>query len=83
MTGAVCANLAWLTIWPMDVAKSQLQSGNYQGKSFLYLMKDVFRSGKVFSGIIPGLARSTISNGVSMVVYKEVESYLKSINSKS
>ena len=24
-TGAVCANLAWLTIWPMDVAKSQIQ----------------------------------------------------------
>jgi hypothetical protein len=23
-TGAVCANLAWLTTWPMDVAKSQV-----------------------------------------------------------
>ena len=25
-TGAICANLAWLTTWPMDVAKSQVHS---------------------------------------------------------
>jgi solute carrier family 25 carnitine/acylcarnitine transporter 20/29 len=30
-TGALCANLAWATVWPLDVVKTQLQSGNYQG----------------------------------------------------
>ena len=24
LSGAVCSNLAWLTIWPLDVAKSQV-----------------------------------------------------------
>ena len=24
-TGAICANLAWLTIWPIDVVKSQVR----------------------------------------------------------
>lgn len=32
-TGALCSNLAWLTIWPLDVIKSQRQSGNFSGHS--------------------------------------------------
>jgi hypothetical protein len=67
--------MAWLTIWPLDVAKSQLQSGNYQGKSYAYLLWDVFRTGKVLQGIVPGLVRSSIANGCSMVVYKKVEDW--------
>ena len=74
-TGALCASLAWTTVWPLDVAKSQLQSGNYEGKSFMYLLKDLFRTGLIFRGIVPGLTRSAIANGCSMVVYKKVESY--------
>ena len=31
--GAICANLAWLTVWPADVIKTQRQSGNYASKS--------------------------------------------------
>ena len=75
-TGAICSNLAWLSVWPLDVAKSQLQSGNYAGKSFRYLVADTIRSGKLFRGIVPGLTRSTIANGSSMVVYKKVEQWL-------
>lgn len=77
LTGALCSNMAWLTIWPLDVAKSQLQSGKYQGKGFGVLLRDIISSGRLFRGLIPGLARSTVANGTSMVVYKKVEHALK------
>lgn len=76
-TGAICANLAWLTIWPLDVVKSQLQSGNYVGKSYNYLLRDALVTGKFYRGLIPGLARSTIANGCAMVAYKEVQSWIQ------
>ena len=62
-------------MWPLDVAKSQLQSGNFQGKSYFQLLGLVIRSGRLFQGIVPGLIRSTIANGCSMVVYKWVEDW--------
>lgn len=74
--GAICANCAWLTIWPLDVVKSQLQSGNFRDKGLVYLLKDLFVTGKMFRGVVPGLMRSTISNGCAMVVYKKCEAYL-------
>mmetsp|Transcript_19147 Transcript_19147/g.35432 ORF Transcript_19147/g.35432 Transcript_19147/m.35432 type:complete len:256 (+) Transcript_19147:187-954(+) len=78
LTGAICSNLAWLTIWPLDVIKSQRQSGLYEGKSSLVLLSDVFRSGKVFRGIVPGLARSFLANGCSMSVYTMIKEELES-----
>ena len=75
--GSICANMAWLTIWPMDVVKSQIQSGAHDGKSMGRLLGDVFRTGAMFRGLLPGLLRSTIANGSAMVVYKKTESFLK------
>ena len=80
LTGAVCANLAWLTIWPLDVVKTQLQSGKYAGKSPAVLIADIFRSGLLYRGLLPGLTRSTFANGLSMVVYKKVEAGLREAN---
>lgn len=71
-TGAFAANLAWLTVWPLDVVKSQAQSGRFEGKSMSFLLCEAWRSGAMFRGIAPGLARSFIANGTSMVVYKKV-----------
>lgn len=76
-TGAICSNLAWLTVWPIDVAKSQLQSGKYEGKSLSYLMRSVITSGLLFRGLVPGLSRSTIANGLSMMAYEKVEKFLQ------
>eukprot|EP00980_Cylindrotheca_fusiformis_P005743 scaffold1194_cov127-Cylindrotheca_fusiformis.AAC.20 len=73
--GAICANLAWLTIWPMDVLKTQRQSGNFEGSSFK-LLKTNLQSGRLFRGVLPGLVRSTIANGSSMVVYEHVHTTL-------
>lgn len=72
--GALCANLAWLTVWPSDVVKTQRQSGNYdRNTSSLHLLKENIKSGKLFRGLVPGLIRSSISNGSSMVVFEWVE----------
>jgi len=72
LTGAVCSNLAWLTIWPLDVVKSQVQSGKFEGKSYGELMRDNFKHGTVFRGLLPGLLRSFVANGCSMMVYTKV-----------
>ena len=75
--GAICANLAWLTVWPVDVVKTQRQSGNYDASySALRMLRDNMASGRMFRGVLPGLARSTIANGCSMVVYEKVHSEL-------
>lgn len=76
MTGAVCSNLAWITIWPLDVAKTHKQSGKYKNQSLLLLVKDVLTKDYIFRGMGAGLLRSTIANGCSMVVYKKVEEIL-------
>lgn len=72
-TGAMCSNLAWLTIWPLDVIKSQRQSGLYPGHSSLTLLSEAARGGLLFRGLVPGLARSTLANGCAMVAYKKIE----------
>ena len=56
--GAICANLAWLTVWPGDVVKTQRQSGNSAGISATKLLLDNMRKGTLFKGVV-GLARST------------------------
>lgn len=71
-SGAICSNLAWLTIWPLDVIKSQRQSGNFNGYSMLDLFKYNIKSGSYFKGIVPGLLRSFFANGCSMVVYNMI-----------
>ena len=58
LTGAICSNLAWLCIWPLDVVKTQLQSGNFEGKSFSFLVRDIITTGKLFRGVIPGKSKS-------------------------
>ena len=75
--GAICANLAWLTCWPADVIKTQRQSGNYSKEVGSWqLLKQNYQNGNMFRGLVPGLTRSFMANGSSMVVYEAVHSYL-------
>jgi hypothetical protein len=71
-SGALCSNLAWLTVWPLDVVKSQMQSGLFHDKSIMSLVRHNLVHGVFYKGLLPGLARSFIANGCSMVVYKRV-----------
>jgi solute carrier family 25 carnitine/acylcarnitine transporter 20/29 len=77
--GAICANLAWLTIWPADVIKTQRQSGNYCSMKVLQLLRENISSGRMYRGLFPGLARSTIANGCSMVIYELVHKKLSAM----
>ena len=74
--GATCSNLAWLTVWPFDVVKTQRQSGRHPSVSALALLSNAARDGALFRGLLPGLVRSSIANGTSMVVYKKVHAEL-------
>jgi hypothetical protein len=75
--GALCSNLAWLTVWPLDVVKSQVQSGHYQGQGLWKLLVGTARSGQLYRGLLPGLMRSTIANGCAMVAYTETKKVLE------
>lgn len=68
-TGALCSNLAWFLVWPLDVVKSRRQSGMYEGVPAHVLLRDVVRSGALYRGLLPGLARSTVANGAGMFMY--------------
>ena len=57
--GATCSNLAWLTVWPFDVVKTQRQSGRHPGVSALALLSNAARDGALFRGLLPGLVRSS------------------------
>lgn len=82
-SGAICSNLAWLTVWPLDVVKSQMQSGLHNDRSLLSLISTNIRSGAAYKGLLPGLARSFVANGCSMVVYKKVLLLLSDPNSST
>ena len=44
--------------------------------SALALLSNAARDGALFRGLLPGLVRSSIANGTSMVVYKKVHAEL-------
>lgn len=71
--GAICSNLAWLTVWPLDVIKSQRQSGNYESRSSISLSREAAQTHHLYRGLLPGLGRSTVANGCAMVAYKKIE----------
>jgi len=73
----ICANLAWITVWPSDVVKTRRQSGKYDDKSVMWILRDAMRRGDLYRGLSVGMARSFISNGASMEVYTVVERELK------
>eukprot|EP00397_Hematodinium_sp_SG-2012_P059312 GEMP01075885.1.p1 GENE.GEMP01075885.1~~GEMP01075885.1.p1 ORF type:complete len:264 (+),score=37.82 GEMP01075885.1:20-811(+) len=74
--GAICANLAWLSIWPLDVVKTQVQSGQFKDQSILAMLKSARTSGLLYRGLVPGLMRSTIANGCALTVYSHIKEAL-------
>eukprot|EP00756_Hemistasia_phaeocysticola_P023514 Hpha_TRINITY_DN15899_c1_g12::TRINITY_DN15899_c1_g12_i1::g.190881::m.190881/K15109/SLC25A20_29, CACT, CACL, CRC1; solute carrier family 25 (mitochondrial carnitine/acylcarnitine transporter), member 20/29 len=76
LTGALCSCPAWLMVWPLDVVKSQAQSGLYKS-SFVDLLGAAYRSGALFRGLAPGLTRSFVANGTSFVMLKHTQKILR------
>jgi solute carrier family 25 carnitine/acylcarnitine transporter 20/29 len=78
MTGGICASLAWFTIWPLDVVKSRVQSGDFHPDQKLsWQLKEVVQTGAIFRGLAPGLVRAFVANGCSMIMYRKTESFLR------
>ena len=81
MSGALCSTMAWLTIWPLDVVKSKLQSGLFKNQSATSILLNMIKNHpkQLFSGVAPGLIRFAIANGSSMYMYKYVERNLLNV----
>ena len=77
MLAPLCLTLVFLSYQPADVVKTQRQSGNYDdNKGLMRLFQENMQNGRLFRGLVPGLVRSSIANGSSMVVYELVHSTL-------
>ncbi len=80
MHTGICATGAWLTVWPLEYMKSQIQ-GKYgdSNLSLLQRMGGVIREKGFFAlyrGFGPGSVRSFTANGIGMIAFKWTESNL-------
>jgi solute carrier family 25 carnitine/acylcarnitine transporter 20/29 len=80
--GGVCATLAWITVWPFEVLKSQIQAGTPgvpESAGWVERARWVVQNRGGFMGLYrgigPGIARSLIANGSSMVVFDFVKKH--------
>lgn len=78
LKGGICSTVAWLLVWPFEVIKNQVQAGSKQFDNNAPVLRQMtntlaspggFRG--LYRGIGPGLLRSIVANGSSMVVYNE------------
>lgn len=71
VTGGVASTSAWLIIWPLEVIKSQVQGHYGPEVSIVNRMKTVVKERGFFGlyrGLAPGIIRSFIANGSSMII---------------
>lgn len=70
--GGVCATLAWWTVWPLEVAKSQIQAGLPGPQRLLPRLRFIVAEqggGALTRGLFIGSLRSVIANGASMYAF--------------
>ena len=75
MKGGVCATLAWIIAWPAEVMKNQIQAGTtgagegniFRRAKFLLEHRGGIRG--LYRGMGPGVVRSLIANGSSMIAF--------------
>jgi len=81
LKGGVCATVAWGVAWPIEVAKSKVQSsGGSSGRSTVSIIADIARSEGargLYRGFLPGAMRSFVANGAGMAVYQFTQSISK------
>ena len=78
-----CATLAFLVIWPLEIAKNSIQSQK-NNKGEKYSLNKIIRQrikkygfiNGLFKGSVPGLASVFIRNGASMVVMQRAQKLL-------
>lgn len=72
LTSGIAASMAWILVWPVEYMKAQVQSDYGERRSTWKRLKLTFLSRGgffgLYRGLTPGVMRSFISNGSSMVV---------------
>jgi solute carrier family 25 (mitochondrial carnitine/acylcarnitine transporter), member 20/29 len=84
--GGVCATLAWWTVWPLEVVKSQIQAASKIGGGgdahalnrgpltivarFRYILQTQ-GVGAFRTGLLAGTLRSILANGASMLAFSQ------------
>ncbi|CAD5119835.1 DgyrCDS8418 [Dimorphilus gyrociliatus] len=72
LTSGIAASMAWLLVWPIEYMKAQVQGDYGKRQSSWKRLKETFSSRGgffgLYRGLLPGVMRSFISNGSSMVV---------------
>ncbi len=74
-----CSTLAWISIWPMEIAKNHIQSQDDNNlSSFKIIKKEFVEKGirGLFRGCIPGLSGVFIRSGFSMIVMLYTQKFL-------
>jgi solute carrier family 25 carnitine/acylcarnitine transporter 20/29 len=83
LKGGVCATTGWMIVWPFEVLKNRVQANTEGfGPEVGWVTRArgiVARTGVrgLFRGIGPGVARSLIANGSSMVVYSQCQAMMR------
>ncbi len=73
LKGGVAATAGWWLAWPLEVAKSRVQSGLYGGGA-LAALRGAVAAGNgwrgLYRGLGPGSARSLVGNGAALAAYE-------------
>jgi solute carrier family 25 carnitine/acylcarnitine transporter 20/29 len=70
--GAVATTAAWTMVWPLDVAKSRMQSAE-TAKNSISLRQSLSkaaRDGTLYRGYTAGITRSMVANSASLKAYQ-------------
>ena len=82
-----CSVLAWLSIWPLEIVKNQIQSQNESNFNKRYKIVDLLRENINKNGIlngfsrgsIPGLTSVFIRSGAAMIVMQYTQIFLTKV----
>ena len=73
LKGSVCASVGWVLAWPLEVLKSQAQSGLFPAESALKRLQRLLRERGLlglYRGFGPGMARSLLGNGAAVTAFE-------------
>lgn len=70
--GAISTTAAWTVVWPLDVAKSRLQSteGAKASEGLIQCLSKAARDGTLYRGYTAGIGRSIIANSAALKAYQ-------------
>jgi solute carrier family 25 (mitochondrial carnitine/acylcarnitine transporter), member 20/29 len=88
--GGGCATMGWLIVWPFENLKNQIQAGAGSdlppGTSTMQRVRHILKNRGGFFGLYrgvgPGLLRSLMANGCSMIVFAQCQQAMRALAAK-